>query len=197
MIRSFSKTFDRLMQLPLGLHAGLAVLSFAAFQGVQIALNASYAASRFPVDYKTGQLAFSGETLEGYYAVMQDAGTLGVYLRTQVIDYGFILGTAVVGMVLASLVARLALRRGPVRIGAMIVAALAVLGAGFDAAENLVSFVLLANPNDIAEPLALLYSALAAAKFACLMPATTLFFVVLAAGLIARGHALLRQTRLG
>ncbi|NBR89284.1 MAG: hypothetical protein EBS68_05115 [Rhodobacteraceae bacterium] len=82
--------FTRIMNLKPIYHFGLTAVAFGAFQAVKSLLDESYAASKYPVDYATGQLAFSAEKLEGYYAVMSEAGTLGTYWKTQFIDFGFI-----------------------------------------------------------------------------------------------------------
>lgn len=168
-------------------HGGGALAAVALQQGMQVILNASYAASGHPVDYKTGQLAFSAEKIEEYYGVMANQGTLDIYLRTQIIDYGFIFATALAAWVLGTALARLALGQGLVYWGGLAVAVLGVTGAGFDALENLISFVMLARPEAIADPVALIYSGFAAAKFACLMPAFTLAPIVLVMGGIVRG----------
>ena len=65
-----SRMFSRIMNLKPIYHFGLTTGAFAAFQLVKAQLDKSYAASKYPVDYATGQLAFSAEKLEGYYAVM-------------------------------------------------------------------------------------------------------------------------------
>lgn len=169
----------RLMNLPVWLHGGLTLAAFAAFQGVKAKLDQSYAASGHPVDYATGQLAFDASKIEGYYAVMQDKGTLSVYWTTQFIDFGFIAAVMVFGLLIGTLVARL----GPVaswgrRLG-MTAAMLAVAGACFDAMENLASFVMLGEPASISQPLAILYSSLAAVKFAALTAAMIALLVSL------------------
>ena len=55
--------FRRVLSLPIWLHSGLAALSVAGFQWVKGRLDSSYAASRHPVDYMTGQTGFSGEAI--------------------------------------------------------------------------------------------------------------------------------------
>ena len=52
-------------------------------------------------------------------------------------------------------------------------------GAAFDALENLVSFVMLADPQGFADGLALPYSTFAVAKFVCLASAMALVLVTL------------------
>lgn len=186
MLTLFSKTFTKLTEMPLGRHIGLAALAFAGFQGARLTLDASYAASRYPVDYFTGQLSFSAEKLMGYYDVMQEAGTLGLYLRTQLIDFAFIAGVMAVGLTLGALIGRLGPKGGWTRKLALAVSALSVLGGCFDIAENLLSFGLIAHPDDMPNVLALAQSSMAALKFACLVPAVCLMPVALALGLASR-----------
>lgn len=181
--------FSRVTALPLWAHAGLAAAAFAGFQAVKTRLDASYAASNHPVDYATGQLAFDAEKIEGYYAAIQAKGTLEVYWTTQFIDFGFIAGVMALGVLLGTLAARL----GPVgslgrKLG-FAVAVLAVVGAGFDALENLLSFVLLQDPSNIAQPLALAYSSAAAVKFGLLSLAMLALLLSIVAGVWARFRA--------
>lgn len=84
------RKIDRLLQIPLTLHLGGAVAAIAVFTFTKSLLDRSYAASGHPVDYATGQLAFSAEKISGYYQSMSDGATLPVYWRTQFIDFGFI-----------------------------------------------------------------------------------------------------------
>lgn len=57
------------------------------------------------MDYATGQLAFDATRIEGYYATMQAAGTLEVYWRTQILDFGFIASVMALGLLLGTLAA--------------------------------------------------------------------------------------------
>lgn len=164
MLRLIDKTFS----LRLWIHLGLVVLSFVGFQAVKAQLDASYAASQHPVDYATGQTTFSGPAIKGFYAHMQEAGTLDIYLRTQIIDFGFILAVMCLGWCLATLVARGARAGSLARKVGNGAACLAVAGAGMDALENAVSFVMLSNPQGFADWLAYPYSGFAVAKFALL-----------------------------
>jgi hypothetical protein len=177
---------NRMLGLPLWLHGGLAGGAFVAFQVVKAALDASYAASGHPVDYATGQLAFDADRIEGYYATMQAAGTLDVYVRTQIIDFGFIACVMALGLLLGTLVARLGRPGSLGRRVALVAAGLAVLGAGFDAAENLLSFVMLARPDAIAQPVALAYSTAAAVKFGLLTLAMAALLAALPLGAWSR-----------
>jgi hypothetical protein len=157
-------------------------VAFGAFQAARAALDASYAASGHPVDYATGQLAFDASRIAGYYATMQAAGTLDVYVRTQIIDFAFIASVMVLGLLLGCLVARLGRPGSRGRRLALAAGGLAVAGAGMDAVENLISFVMLARPEAIAQPVALAYSAAAAAKFGLLTLAMAALLVALPLG---------------
>lgn len=177
-------------RLPLLAHGAATLAAFGLFQMAKARLDASYAASGHPVDYATGQTTFDAAQIKGYYAAMEAQGTLDVYVRTQIIDFGFILGVALFGWLLGTLLARGDWRgRWGRRLG-LGTAACALLGAGMDSAENLISFVMLADPQGFAGWLALPYSGAAVAKFICLTSAMAC--ALLALGVIA-AQALLRR----
>lgn len=185
----------RVAQIPVAIHIGLTGASVAAFVLAKSALDLSYTASRHPVDYATGQLAFSAEKIGGYYQAMTDAGTLPVYWKTQFIDFGFIASVAVLGLLLGSLGARLWPSGSFGRKAGLAVPILAVLGAGFDAVENLLSFWMLSAFPTIPNVLALVYSSVAAAKFVLLTCAMTVFAAVTVSGLIRLSWIGTRQNR--
>ncbi|UYV35951.1 hypothetical protein N4R57_12940 [Rhodobacteraceae bacterium D3-12] len=172
--------FARLFSINPYLHAGATLAAFGAFQVVKGRLDASYAASRHPVDYATGQLAFDAEKIEGFYGVMQEAGTLEVYWRTQIIDFGFIATVMVLALLLGTLVARLSGAGHWGRRVGVWAAVTGMAGAAMDAVENLLSFAMLARPDAISQTLAMTYSSAAAVKFALL----TLAMVLIVAALI-------------
>lgn len=167
------------MRLPVWGHALAAAASFGLFNWVQTRLDASYAASSHPVDYATGQLSFSASQVESWYAAMQDSGTLGVYWQTQFIDFGFIAAVMAMGLLVGTLAARLARPGSWARLMGLAAAAMAIAGAGFDAVENLLSFVMLTTPQAIPQSLAVIYSSAAAVKFALLVMAVLTFFATL------------------
>ena len=101
-----TKFMKKIISLPVLAHIALAVITMSWFQWAKGKLDASYAASLHPVDYLTGQTRFSGEMIKGYYATMSDAGTLKVYVTTQLIDFGFILGFLGIGLFVCTLIAR-------------------------------------------------------------------------------------------
>ena len=81
--------FSQIIALPIWAHTGAAVATVVGFNWIKARLDASYAASQHPVDYGTGQTAFNGATIKGYYAHMIETGTLDIYRTTQLIDFGF------------------------------------------------------------------------------------------------------------
>jgi len=178
------------IKLPIWAHGAAVLAVIAGFQGVKRVLDASYAASNHPVDYATGQLAFSAERIMGYYAHMQSLGTLPVYWRTQVIDFGFLAMMGLLALMLGTFIARLSPTGSWGHRAGIGAAVLGIVGAGMDACENLMSFVLLANPAEIAPAPALIYSAFAAAKFALLTGAMALVPIGL---ILAAAHALRRK----
>jgi hypothetical protein len=187
-----SSTFHRITQLPLWLHSAAALASVGLFQLAKAKLDASYAASGHPVDYVTGQTSFNGATIKGYYAQMQELGTLDVYRTTQIIDFGFIAGMACVGLFVATLLARMARPASFGRHVGLFAGLALVLGACCDAIENGWSFVMLANPAGFADWIALPYSGFAVAKFGLI--ALGMLLILLCLLLTAIGHILKRPT---
>lgn len=147
-------------------HAALLAAAALIFFRVKSLLDASYAASNHPVDYATGQTAFSGAAIKGYYAHMLERGTLDIYWQTQMIDFGFIASLASFGLLAGSLLARLSANGGWAWKMGSAAAFLIVGGAAFDVMENLISFIMLSNPSGFADWLALPYSGSAGVKFA-------------------------------
>jgi hypothetical protein len=129
-------------------------------------LNAAYAASGFPVPYWQAQLSFDHLKLKGWYATLIEQESLGQYLHAQHVDFVFIVSVLLLHASALIVVARLhptGSKSGEIMIWA---ALLAVLAPIFDSLENLVSFVMLADPYSFDPALALIYSSLSAAKFA-------------------------------
>ncbi len=128
-------------------------------------LTASYADSQFPVPYQVAQLSFDAQKLKGWYAVLIERGTMGADLQTQHIDFIFIASVFMLHLLALLLIARLfpAASRG--RRWMETAAALSTLAPIADALENLVSYLMLAQPLDFSPGLALVYSSFAAVKF--------------------------------
>lgn len=182
----FVKLFDRIIALPIWVHAAGSVGAIAYFQWVKGILDANYAASGHPVDYATGQTTFDAGMVKGYYALMQEAGTLGVYVRTQVIDYGFILAMICMALLVFTLVARLGLEGSWGRRLGLLAAVAVIAGAVCDAIENGISFVMLANPTEFADWLVIPYSGFASIKFVLIALGMLLLIASLITGIIGR-----------
>ncbi len=144
----------------------IAVLLAFAFNlfATQI-LNVSYADSQFPVPYQVAQLSFDHAKLKGWYGFLIEHGTLGMYLRTQHIDFIFIASVFVLHLLALLFIARLFPAASKRRRWMEMAAVLSTLAPIADALENLVSYVMLAQPLDFSPWLALVYSSLAALKF--------------------------------
>ena len=158
--------FKYITTISLWIHAGAAITSLIGFQWIKSILDASYAASGHPVDYATGQTTFNAEMIKGYYAHMENLGTLEVYQTTQIIDFGFILAMACMGLFFCTLLARFSRADSWGRRIGLFAGLSLCAGAFSDTIENGISFIMLANPVDFAAWLALPYSAFASLKFA-------------------------------
>jgi hypothetical protein len=185
----------RALALPLKFHAVATLVAFGAFQGTRITLDRLYAASQHPVDFATGQLAFDGALIDGYYASMRVGGTFDTYVRTQIFDFAFIASVIVFGILFGTLLSRLG-RAGtaPATMG-IGAAYFACAGATLDAAENMVSFVLM-QFESIPQVLAYLYSIFAALKFISLTLAMALALGALITGLGGKVWGMFRPQRL-
>ncbi|MGH1356095.1 MAG: hypothetical protein ACRBBS_13560 [Thalassovita sp.] len=158
--------FKPLFSLPVWAHAALTAVAFSGFQWIKTLLDASYAASNHPVDYATGQTTFDATRIKEFYAHMQAQGSLDVYVRTQQIDFGFLILLGLSGLLLGTFVARAGRRDSWARRIGCLAALFFIGGALMDASENLVSFVMLNDPQGFAGWLALPYSGFAVVKFA-------------------------------
>ena len=188
------KVLKSVTRLPVLFHAALAAGSIGWFQLAKGRLDQSYAASRHPVDYMTGQTGFSGQAIKEYYAAMSDTGTLDIYVTTQLIDFGFILGFIAIGLFVCTLIARLNRGASVGRTLGLFAGMSFVVGAACDAIENGWSFVMLADPSGFADWIAYPYSAFAVMKFGFITLGMGLSIACLLAALIGR---LLRKPNIG
>lgn len=147
------------------IHASVAGFSLVLQQLCLRWVNYSYVRSAHPVDYATGQTSFDAGLVKGWYGSMQDGGTLGVYVQTQVIDFAFIAATILFGLAFGSFVRRIAVDHSIAAWGGVLAMVCIPLAAGFDAVENMISFAMLANPLSFADWIVYPYSAAATVKF--------------------------------
>lgn len=180
------RVLSRVTELPVWAHLSAGVATLGFFQWVKGHLDASYAAAKHPVDYFTGQTTFSGPAVKGYYAQMLETGTLDVYWTTQVIDYGFIFAIICIGTFVATLFARISRKESVGRRIGLLGGASLCLGAICDAIENAWSFLMLANPTDFPDWLALPYSAFASVKFGFITLGMALVLISLLCAVLGR-----------
>lgn len=129
-------------------------------------LTESYIASKFPVPYFVAQLSFNPEQLKTWYAFLIEQETLNNYVQTQHIDSLFILSTLLLHSLALVLISRLfaaASKGRKIMVACALISAIAPIS---DQLENLVSYIMLANPTNFADGLAYIYSSFAATKFA-------------------------------
>jgi len=153
------------LSLRLAVLVAATVTSLILQNVVQVVLNGFYARSGYPVPYYVGQTSFSADKLEGWYETMDAAGTLGVYWQTQFVDFGFVAATALLHFFALVLVARL-LPEGRWRRLGLALVVVGLSAPAFDALENLMSFIALANPSEVSPVVAVVYSTFAVLKFA-------------------------------
>ncbi|ESQ87841.1 hypothetical protein ABAC460_18100 [Asticcacaulis sp. AC460] len=143
--------------------AAIALVALSQF--AQHELDTLYKLSQFPVNFFEGQTSFDAAKVKAWYAVLAERGTFGTYVWVQIFDYGYMLTVFAAFFTLMAAVYRslpvTSWARGIAR--AMIL--IAPIAPLFDALENLVSFVMLADPVNFADWLVYPYSAFACLKF--------------------------------
>ncbi|PUA26679.1 MAG: hypothetical protein B0W54_23355 [Cellvibrio sp. 79] len=144
----------------------LTLMAFAFNYWASNALTASYIESRFPVPYYVAQLSFNPEQLKAWYSTLQTLGTFDVYVLTQHIDSLFILSTLLLHCFALVLISRLFSANSKGRKIMVVCALISAIAPISDQLENLVSYVMLADPENFANGLAYIYSSFAATKFA-------------------------------
>ncbi|WP_323814175.1 hypothetical protein [Cellvibrio sp. NN19] len=161
-----SKLYSYLLHSPSTLTLSLLMPLLYAFNyWASSALTASYAASKFPVPYYVAQLSFSAEKLKAWYSALMDSGTFDVYLQTQHLDSLFILSVLLLHPLVLVLISRLFLVDSKARKFIVFCALASAIAPISDQLENLVSYIMLANPQSFAGGLAYIYSSFAAIKF--------------------------------
>lgn len=149
-------------------------------------LTESYIESKFPVPYYVAQLSFNPEQLKTWYSFLVDQGTLNKYIQTQHIDSLFILSTLFLHSLALVLISRLFVENSQARKIMVVCALISSIAPVSDQLENLVSYIMLANPKDFLNILAYIYSSFAATKFAFFVFAYAAVSVGLIAGLISK-----------
>ncbi len=171
------------------------LMTFALYALSQVTLHwldSWYAASQFPVPFFEGQTTFNAEQYKSFLAVLQDKGTLGTFFTTQIIDYAYLTTIALSFGALSIAIFRSLPSIPWLKTVAKVLGIISVQAATFDALENAVSFIFLANPQDFADWLIYPYSSFAVAKFACYV--VTYFWAPIAV-IIILGHRIYRYVK--
>jgi hypothetical protein len=149
----------------------LAIQGFISFISMGLYVLSSgllekyYALSKFPVPYFVQQTSFNATKLKEWYAFMLNQNTFTIYIKTQFIDFLFIATVILAGFTIWSFVANFHSKQSFFyKWGHKLAFALPLAGL-FDILENLVSFFMIAKPNDFSNFLVLPYSTFASIKF--------------------------------
>ncbi len=159
-------------------------------QLTQIWLDGLYADSQFPVPFYIGQTTFNAEDLKGYFAVLVSKGTLTNFFWVQMADYLFMVTVFISFFALMTAVYRSLPDGNWLKDLAWVMVIIAPTAALFDAAENLVSFFFIADPQEFADWLVYPYSSFAVIKFAIFILA---YFWAIAGLLISVTSFLIRS----
>ncbi|EGF89425.1 hypothetical protein ABI_38390 [Asticcacaulis biprosthecium C19] len=143
-----------------------AIALVAVSQFAQHELDALYKLSQFPVSFFEGQTSFDAAKVKSWYAILAERGTFGTYVWVQVFDYGYMLTVFAAFFTLMAAVYRSLPAKSWARGVAKAMIVIAPMAPLFDALENLVSLVMLADPLSFADWLVYPYSTFACLKFA-------------------------------
>ena len=143
----------------------IAIVLVVIRQLTQMWLDGLYVDSQFPVPFYIGQTTFNAEELKGYYAVLISKGTLDKYFWVQIADYLFMVIVFVSFFALMTAVYRSLPDVKWLKDLAWVMVLIAPTAALFDAVENLISFIFIADPQGFADWLVYPYSSFAVIKF--------------------------------
>lgn len=159
----------------------LLIITTAAFIFNYLAklwLDKSQERSQYPVPFFEGQLSFSADKLEEYFNYMINLGTFDIYIKTQFIDFIFIVSILLLHTLIAVLIYRLIFKSKALSSStnnlskksfiikiAILNIIIAPFAGLFDIIENITLFIIFNDPTNINSVLAFLYSVFAAIKF--------------------------------
>lgn len=126
---------------------GGVVLAAAAAFAAQLTLQQTFATVRHPVSLLAANLTFDPDTVRGYYRVLDSQHTLDNMVRTEYVDYLWMVALAAFLFLVTRFVAALLATRHPAASGRLrTLAVVAPLVPVLDAVENAFSLVMLADP---------------------------------------------------
>ncbi|MEM7290058.1 MAG: hypothetical protein AAF412_06775 [Pseudomonadota bacterium] len=180
--------------LPWPIHIGFAALALIAMAVTLNWYDIAYQASGMPVSFAIEQTRFNAAETKAYYAHLNNLGTLSLFRQAQIVDFAYILAAYFAGLCVATFVARFGRPASWAKRLGLLAALLIISGAIVDVAENLISFVLLANPAEFADWIAIAYSTVASCKFLLGSSGWLALFVAILALVCGRS---LNQPKLG
>lgn len=145
----------------------ITLISLACYFISSYFLEKSYVLSKFPVPYFEQQTSFDAIKMKEWYAFMLNEGTFDIYFKTQLIDFIFIAAVIVAGFTLWNFIANLHPKQNFFHNWGQIFSYALPLAGVFDIFENLVSFIMIANPEHFSDFWVLPYSKFAVIKFGC------------------------------
>lgn len=145
---------------------GLGILGFVVFNRTVVWLEGIYAQTQFPASVMAGQTTFDHEMVKRFYAFMSEQGTLDLYVKVQQLDFLLMVTmfAAIFGLTVAAY--RSVKSISTLSSIAWWLVVITPLAPFFDALENAVSFVMLADIVNFHSSLAVIHSGLAVIKYA-------------------------------
>jgi hypothetical protein len=114
--------------------------------------------------YPSWWFSFSGPELKSHYAMLIDRGTIDTFRIVQYLDYGLMLSTGIFLFLLTLIVSRQFIEGSFYRKSGFVAALLLAAAPIMDFLENAILLVMLSNPIDFSDWLAIAYSTFASAK---------------------------------
>ncbi len=128
-------------------------------------LEVSYKQSKFPVPYFVQQTSFNAKNIKTWYAFMIQKGTFEIYFKTQIIDFVFIATVILAGFTIWAFLVNLFKKETFFYKWGHIFAFSLPFAGFFDILENVVSFIMIAKPDNFLNILVIPYSLFASIKF--------------------------------
>ena len=124
--------------------------------------------SNYPVFFVESQLSFSGETIKGHFAQM-DEWELTLYAFAQIVDFFFMLAYGSFFFSIALTISRKFVETSRMRSVGNFGVIIAILAPICDAIENIFIFLMLLNPNGFPNAFAIAHSVFSSFKFASMI----------------------------
>ncbi len=132
--------------------------------------------------YPSWWFTFSGEVLKSHYSVLIEQGNLNKFILVQYLDFGLMLTTGIFFFTLAVFVAGKHESTSFFRNFGFIAALVLAISPVMDFFENTVLLIMLSNPLDFPEWMAIVYSSFATAKVGFVT--VGLLFVIVSSGVL-------------